>query len=415
MNGRTCYVVAALAAAVLAFGAVAGHGGRGAEAQEHGGPVVLTVHSGICLAVVSGAPGFTAFDAVRCLSLQIPDRLQRIAQLLGWDGEGHIAPEIFEPLAIAGNQVRQMDGHAQVNGTLFFLAFVEQQAPVTFSTTEGTIWPRGQQVPDLPTNPELDPAGSFWVCDDAQTEDPDCVNGAGGADGVVVARLVGRWGDDVPDRGAATMSVSQAGLGLDVPFTVVGAPETVEFHRLKSSVEIGIADPAADCAVAPPHEGPLQESLMEADATAERALVVGIARDGDGTAVTGAFLTWETDDADRAVLAAPLAPTVDLGPLGYGAPNVLCALETPGTVTVRAQIVRVLPDLFAIVDPLAIENEGTVAFEVVEPAQESEHPCETLPSRASPRARANMPERAGSCPPGMSPPPGLAGGGPGPR
>jgi hypothetical protein len=373
-------MAAALAVAVQAFGGVAGHGGRGAEAQVEGAPVVLTVHPGICLALVSAAPGFNpAVHANDCLNLEVPQSHQRIAGLLGWDGESRMTPAVFEHLAVTGNQMRQF------NGTLFFLAFVEEQAPVTFSTTEGTILPRSQFPFGMPPNPGADPAGPVWICDDAITEDPDCVDGAEGADGLVVARLLDSWGDDVSARGPATMSVSQAGLVLDVPFTVVGAPRSVEFHRLKSSVQVGVGDPAADCAVAPPHEGPVQDSLIEADLTAERALVVAIARDEDGTAVTGAFLAWETDDPDRAVLALSMAPTIDLGPLGYGSPNVLCAMDTPGTVTVRAQILRTDPNSGLVLDPLAIPAHETVTFEVVEPAQ-GEHPCEALPSRASPRA-----------------------------
>lgn len=52
---------------------------------------------------------------------------------------------------------------------------------------------------------------------------------------------------------------------------------------------------------------------------------------------------WETDDATIARTATGFTPTIDFGPLGIGAPEILCGTLSPGTTTIRARTVAVGP------------------------------------------------------------------------
>jgi hypothetical protein len=368
MNGHMRLILASLLVAVLVAGAVVGRG-AGVMAQEENGngetgtPVVM-INPAVCTAILSTQPGFTPVDAATCLNLQLPANVKRAATLLGWDGQGRLQPEHFAGVNLAGNHVHQMDPAGSYNGTLFFLVFVDYQAPVSFSTTKGTIWRRGTTAGSPASTQE-------WVCDTV-AEDVDCVPGAtaaGGeaADGVVVGRLVTNFvglgqPDNPVDRGPGRMRIQHGTEPrVDIEFLVVGEPRSVEFLTLSSKIQTGVTDPGTQCSLPGDAAG-----FLAAEGTPQRAIVLGIARDIDGTAVTGAFLTWETDDTDVAVLSAPLTPTIDLGAFGFGAPNIICGTNEPGTSTVRAQIIQAVPGPSPLpVDPRAVEAEGTTEFEVV--------------------------------------------------
>ena len=87
---------------------------------------------------------------------------------------------------------------------------------------------------------------------------------------------------------------------------------------------------AADCPLPRRRRG-----FLGANGTPERSIVLAIAKDIEGNAVTGAIILWSTDDKNKGVMAAPLTPTLDLGSFGFGAPNILCGTVNTGTVTVR--------------------------------------------------------------------------------
>ena len=185
-----------------------------------------------------------------------------------------------------------------------------------------------------------DSAGQTYVCDGQAgtasgplVEDADCTTGGATADGVVVGRLRAHWGADTAAIGPGTVQVNQGPQDVGtIAFRVVGEPRTLSFITLETAIQDG-AGGEGDCPLAVDAGG-----FLGANGTAERSIVLAVAKDIDGNAVTGAVINWETDDPDKAVMAAPLTPTLDLGSFGFGAPNIICGTTNTGTVTVRAEI-----------------------------------------------------------------------------
>jgi hypothetical protein len=92
--------------------------------------------------------------------------------------------------------------------------------------------------------------------------------------------------------------------------------------------------------------------------------------DDEGTQLTGAFVEWLVDDEDKAIWATNVTPTLDLGSFGFGAPNVLCGVDVPGTVELTANLLdeagedRVLPTTF---NPEGEADTTLLDFQVVGP------------------------------------------------
>jgi hypothetical protein len=75
--------------------------------------------------------------------------------------------------------------------------------------------------------------------------------------------------------------------------------------------------------------------------------------DDDGTPVTGGLVAFKTDDENKATMAKPLTPTVDLTSLGVGAPNTLCGTVDSGTITLTARITDGVAEQLPGLDPQA--------------------------------------------------------------
>jgi hypothetical protein len=302
-------------------------------------------------------------------STQGHDALMALEPIIG-NGDGILEPSDFASIDVDGGQVHQSDdngnGTSYYDGNLFVLAFVPSTGPVTFSTDRGLMIPAGLMSPsqDLLINP-ADPAAQTYVCDDQSgtssgplVEDADCTGGTS-ADGVVVGRLRAHWAATTAARGTGTVTVTQGSDMGTTGFSVVGEPETVSITTVETAIQDG-AGGFGDCTL------PGGASGMEAaSATSERSLVLAVARDADGTAVTGALVNWSTDDSDKALLAAVIVPTFDLGTLGFAAPNIICGNTTTGTVTVTASLERNLGGLVVGFDPGATLTSGIAQFSVV--------------------------------------------------
>jgi len=348
------FIAAALVALLLAGGFTSGAGtaatasaqvANAADMQATTGNIpVIAINQEFCFILVAARGGPTPIvAAVACPGLQQQANLDRVASALAAPDPSRPQPRDFAGIDIDGNQVHQQDGFAQYSvagspGNLYIIAFVPDYGPVTFHTDRGLF----QQ----PTGG--DAAGPDWTCDTA-AEDPDCVAGGSGGDGVVVARL--RANDAIADlstgaittpatiiapTGVGTATVTQSATDTaSIDFRVVGEPAQISLITLENKLQDGITDPLTQC-----HLPGVAAALVADNALPEKSAVIAVAKDNDGTPVAGAIVNWTTSDDTLGVMAAPLEPTADLGSFGLGAPNVLCGTSNPGTVTVTGRISR---------------------------------------------------------------------------
>jgi hypothetical protein len=370
MKRRLCAALLSLIAGVL-FAATAAFP-RPVAAQEptpvpasSGDFPVLGISPTLCFVFAATKPGSYTTDPLQCQQYGVPASVARMDALFG-DGDGNVEPEDFASIDLDGNQVHQYDAHPANNGSMWVVAFVPDADPVRFATDRGVLVPWGSNSPGLPTAYGIDPVDNEYVCDTV-SEDLDCVQGTHGGDGVVAVRLRARWTDDA-GRGDGVVTVTQGRREAKLRFKVVGEVARIEFVTLESTIQDGVSDLDRNGKLGDTGECPLETTaggFLGANGTAERSIVLARAFDHDDNSITGAFVTWDTDDHDRAVMAAPLTPTLDLGSFGFGAPNIICGRVKPGDVHVLGKITRSDPGSGATLDPQAFIDKNTVAFKVV--------------------------------------------------
>lgn len=389
-------VLAVVAAFALVGGAVVGAGAPGSAVAQEATPTATPVTTGnIPLLAISPALCFPlvlarfadqtegALHGADCQKLDSKDptllgtstvghdSLMDLESIIG-NGDGVLEPSDFASVDLDGNQVHQADddgtGSSPYDGNLMILAFVPTKAPVRFRTNLGLIIPPGLNSPtqNLTTNP-ADTAGQVYVCDSQAgtasgpfVEDADCSGAATSTDGVVVARLRSLWGASRADIGPGTVTVNQGTSDVGtIAFRVVGEPRNLSFITLEDTIQDG-AGGEGDCPLPGSASG-----FLGANGTAERSIVLAVAKDIEGNAVTGAVINWSTDDPKKANMAAPLTPTLDLGSFGFGAPNIICGNTAAGTVTVKASIDTHLTTLITYFDPGASLASASTKFTVV--------------------------------------------------
>ncbi len=383
MSRRILAALLALGAGiVLAGGILAGPTGGvtaqeetpTAEPEDFGDIELLGLSPVICTVLTSTKPGASMVDALKCGQMHTQSQIVGLADLHG-DGDGRVEPDDFAGIDLDGNQIHQGDDSPSLNGGLWIVAFVPDDDPVTFETQMGRFVPAGSAPPDNPQFPGIDPVDDEYVCD-TETEDEDCDADGVAGDGVVAILLRGRWGSYVPDRGEFVVTVTQgvtkeekAANKVTMPFRIVGEPDSVSFLTLEDTIQNGVMDWNGDDDFGDENECPLAttaKAILAANATAERSVVLGIVKDSDGVAITGAFVLWDTDDNEKAIMAAPLTPTIDLGSFGFGAPNLICGTEKPGKVNVVADITQTQGrgGTGAVLDPSAEQDTGLFEFTV---------------------------------------------------
>jgi len=264
-----------------------------------------------------------------CSSLSDESNLRKLVTILGGD-PGNPQPEDFAPMDQDANQLHEQDG------ALFIISFVPNDSPVAFYADEG-VFPASGRSDAL-----CGPTAAYDIADE------DCDDDGDRGDGVVVSMLT----PDGAPRGPATALVRQASSQVSLGYTIVGEPWSIEFFAPKTAVEVG----AASCA------GWSDESTFMAILNSpQKTPLFATVRDSDGTALTGAWVAYETDNQQRAIVAFPLVPTLDMKLLAIAAPNVLCGQVDTGTVTITASIAKGP-------DPAAHEDNVTLQISVVPPA-----------------------------------------------
>ena len=331
----------------------------------------LAINPAICLPLIGANRRAVTTDALVCNFLDGAAPNMRVIDRIVGNNDGMLQPSDFTGIDLDGNQVHQMDDFTSVgvlNGSLFVIAFLPSEGPVTFSTNRGVFVPRGTAG----SNGGDPPAGvgPVWTCSTA-AQDPDCGTPDSCAaatfnpcDGVVVARLRARYGTSIAARGPGIVTIAQGDTDVGtLDLSVVGEPQSLSFTRLESKTQDG-AGGQGQCPL------PALGGFDAAGATAERAMLFGVVRDVDGTAITGAIVNWTTDDANKAVVAAPLTPTLDLGTFGFAGANIICGTNNAGAANVSARVSKNIVLGTAVVsgvDPEAETPTTGTSFTVVGP------------------------------------------------
>lgn len=270
----------------------------------------------------------------------------------GIDGNFTIVASDYASLDLDANQLHDLDGQLNV------AAFVNDRAPVTFSTNKGR-WAGSPPDPNTVICP-------------ADIADGDCDDGTPG-DGVVIRQLtVPLAGTGTPpEMGPGVITVDQEFIRFPVEFEVVGEGQDIAYFTLESQIGVGVEDLNGDGDLGDVGECPLETSVAGftgALGTPERSIIIARALDDNDNQVAGVFIQWETSDPDRAVVATDVTPTLDLGSFGIGAPNIVCATDETGPVEVITTIMDSVAQgevLLAVFDPEAVESYDSVEFTVV--------------------------------------------------
>jgi hypothetical protein len=244
------------------------------------------------------------------------------------DGVFTIESTDFAGIDLDGNQMSEVDGQ------LLMVVFVDDDAPVLLETTAGQFFGAGDNE---------------FLCD-TEAEDEDCDNDGVAGDGIVAYRIDAL---DMANRGTNSAQATQNSITFPTDFLVTGESDSAEFFTLESSIQAsGLTED--DC--------PLIANVpdaVEALGRADKTVILGRTLDDEGTQLTGAFMGWDVDDADKAIWAAPGTPTLDLGSFGFGAPNVLCGVDVAGTVELELELLNGAgeADLFGVGFNTAGDNE----------------------------------------------------------
>jgi hypothetical protein len=242
-----------------------------------------------------------------------PENLAHLADALGGAVDD---PDTYADLVDA--TAAQLGEDNTFGQTLWVLTFVTNDDPLHLDADEGVWDSSGTSQTDCPNADE--------DCDDNGVKD----------DGVVVDLLDG---DGVADLGDAIVTATQAGIDVEMDYTVVGMPDDISIAATKTTLQEGAEDSACDL-------GDFTGSIANAQVSGLLATVV----DEDGTELTGINVDWESSDEDVLHFALvqaddPLTGTGEGDELTLttsiasggvvAAPQLGCGVD-PGDVTVTA-------------------------------------------------------------------------------
>ena len=253
---------------------------------------------------------------------------------------------------------KEMGQMHEVDGKLWVITFVTNDDPIGFYADEGSFPISGGS--SLFCGPISMPGYDF--------KEEDCDDDGDRGDGIVAVMLFpGRDPNPVTpeneavDRGPATFRVRQGSSEISLGYTVVGEPREIDLSAAEPSIQMGVAD----CQY-PETDAEWSSALADPKKTVLTAQVF----DSDGTPVTGAMVSWQSDDAGKADAATMLGVTSDEGVSGIGTRNALCGATTAGVVTITAAITKSFPGGGPTLDPGAREDTDMVQVLVVSPADD---------------------------------------------
>ncbi len=237
------------------------------------------------------------------------------------NNDGFVQPgELIEVLWASAPQLHALDG------SLAIAVAVPSDDPVVFATDVGGF--EGVLLG------ELTPAYvCAWNSPIWSAADEDCDGDGTPGNGIVWAHLsIDGEAPGTIGRVTAWNALSGEVLG-DLFVAVVGEPETMDILAQDTDL--------ASVSAPEPCEAPGDlAALIAAGARADRSLVIARLQDADARDVAGGWVRWTNSDPALATLWLPETPSLDLGPLGIVAFNLLCSGAAEGVVTVRAELTR---------------------------------------------------------------------------
>jgi len=257
----------------------------------------------------------------------------------GVDNPYRVLPSDFTKVDRDGDQLR-------AGQILNVIAFVSGDYPVKFSTDEGQFF----DAQWLPLGAEYTCfGGDSWV--PPFVGDPDCDgNPATAGDGVVVARLRVAEGDPLGD---AHVTITQGDTSITRTFHVTGTLKSITLTPLlgKTALEPD-ATQGAQVTCSWPGDAAVADGLP---GDTHSVVVLAKAFDAGGTELANALLGWThvagaSDAIPQGAAALYQVPTIDLGGLGIGFFQRVCAGATPGAYT---SVVAASNVLDALADPSA--------------------------------------------------------------
>jgi uncharacterized repeat protein (TIGR01451 family) len=204
-----------------------------------------------------------------------PANLADLADLLGGEVDD---PDTYADLVDA--TAAQLGEDSDFGQVLWIVTFVTNDDNVQLDADEGTWGSTGFTS----SQTDCEPAVPIGI------EDEDCDDdGSIGGDGAIVDLLSGAnsVGASVADLGDAIVTATQAGIDVEMDYTVVGMPDDLALAATKAMLQGGATDEACDL-----------EDFTGAIANPSIAGLLATVTDEDGIELTGINVDWDTSDED---------------------------------------------------------------------------------------------------------------------
>jgi hypothetical protein len=269
---------------------------------------VLAFNQNICAA-------FTHTGAYACYHLDDPHQLKQVAEAL----DGNVDdPATYKILVDAtAGQLGDDSQNSGISNTqnLWVLTFVSNDADLVLGADQGVWRSTGLATPKSTT----------LGCPDAPFTgavlDADCDNNAATVgDGVVVDKLYSGVPaadtnkNDFLNRGTDTITATQSGVDESLDLTVVGAPDNITLTALKTTIQ---EDSGAPCVIGGYSTNEFTQEMALPDVAGLLAKVT----DDDGTALTGIWVAWGSENTSDVSLALDSVKDNTPGPDGWISPT----------------------------------------------------------------------------------------------
>jgi len=240
------------------------------------------------------------------------------------DGKFRITRDDFAGIDLDRNQLHEQDGRLAIIGF-----FNDDSQDTAFRTDVG----------------KFETTATTYVCvsstidQDSNTPgdqpDEDCDGDGIAGDGAVVANLqasgITNPASDPETRGTYGVRIAQEGIALVETITVVGEPDELQIQQFETTIMNGLEQ--EDCPL-----GGDAAAFTEALGRADKTIALSKVLDSDGTEVTGAFLSFSTDEPDTLLIASGLSASLDLGAFGAGGPNIFCGGDGTGPTVLTVNL-----------------------------------------------------------------------------
>jgi hypothetical protein len=240
------------------------------------------------------------------------------------DGQFRITRDDFAGIDLDLNHLHDQDGRLAIIGF-----FNDDTLDTAFRTDVG----------------KFETVASTYVCSESTIDqdsnapgvqiDEDCDGDGIPGDGAVVAHLqatgISNPAADPEPRGPAGVRIAQEGIALVETITVVGEPDELQIQEFENTIMNGLEQ--EDCPL-----GGDADAFVEALGRPDKTIALSKVLDSDGTEITGAFLSFSTDEPETLLIASGLSASLDLGAFGAGGPNIFCGGDETGPTVLTVNL-----------------------------------------------------------------------------